>query len=440
MAEPNGWIRLHPLSPLLLAGRYALGAFVILLQFVGEELVGSTQDGEWVVRMVGVILLTGLVALGYAAAAWRVRTYRVTEKLVELKTGIVFRSYRHLPLDRIESVDTAQPLIPRLLGLAEVRIEAVSQKGSELRLRYLSLPEAERLRGELSQRRRGDVIGEQAPAQSTPILRVPPRELIIGYLVLPAAIIVPALAVGGLVAGISSREWVAVIILVMVVATGLAPPALLRIERLWDFRLDDTNDALVINRGLLNLNTQRITTGRIQAVRVDQPLLWRPFKRFRVVVDVAGYRGVGKEEAAAAANLLPIGPEDVVRYLLYRLEVRTDLAALDFHKAPDRAKWRSPMRWRTFQVAWTDTHAVTRSGLLWRRTAVVPHAKVQSARVTQGPWQRHLRLASLHLDTAGGRIKPTAAFRDAREAIDLAQSSCRRVGIGETAQPRAQEP
>jgi putative membrane protein len=80
-------------------------------------------------------------------------------------------------------------------------------------------------------------------------------------------------------------------------------------------------------------------------------------------------------------------------------------------------------------VACTETHVVVRSGLLWRRLAVVPHHRIQSARVTQGPWQRRLRLASLRIDTAGSRIKTAAAHRDEREAVDLAQQSARRARL-----------
>ena len=40
--------------------------------------------------------------------------------------------------------------------------------------------------------------------------------------------------------------------------------------------------------------------------------------------------------------------------------------------------------------AQASAHAVTRRGLLRRRTDIVPHGTVQSLRVTQAPWQRAL--------------------------------------------------
>ena len=193
-----------------------------------------------------------------------------------------------------------------------------------------------------------------------------------------------------------------------------------RLERLWGFQVEDAGDALVLHRGLLNLSTQRIATGRVQALRIDQPPLWRLLRRFRVVVDVAGYRGATGQQAASVATLLPVAPEDVVRHLVGRLEVHSDLAALRFEPPPRSARLRS-LRWRSFGLTWTATHAIVRSGVLWRRTAVVPRQRLQSARATQGPWQRRLGLATLHLDTAGSRVHAAAAHRAVAEAAGLAR-------------------
>ena len=428
MAEPEGWIRLHPLSPVLSAGRLVLGALLVTVQAWADEVFVSAGGSEWILRIGGLLLLGGLVALTYAAVAWRFYLYRLTPDRIELKTGILFRSSRSLPYERIESVDTAQPFIPRVFGLAEVRVEAISKQGSELRLRYLTLADADRLRLELIGRRRSGTSQQPAlDTETTPIVRVPANELVKGYLTIPAlaaaAVSIPVLVVVGIVGGAAQAG--VVVLVGLLSALGFVIPALLRVEHLWDFRIDDAGDALVIHRGLLNLNTQRIVTGRVQALRIDQPLLWRPYKRFRVVVDVAGYRGAKNDAAALSANVLPIAPYEAVRYLLYRLEARVDLSALPFEPVPHRARWRS-LRSRSFRAVWTDTHAVVQSGVLWRRTSVVPHGRLQSARVTQGPWQRRLRLATVRLDTAGSHVKAAALHRDEREAVVLANQSATR--------------
>jgi putative membrane protein len=412
---------------MLLGLVFSLQAWADLL--TDNDAGGLAPELRVVILVVAGLVGGGLLALAYAALAWRFRMYRVTSEMVELRTGIVFRSYRHLPFDRIESVDTAQPLIPRALGLAEVRVEAISKQGNELRLRFLSVEEAERLRLELAFRRRPSATEPEQPSDATAlIVDVQARELVIGYLVIPALTAAVAIVVGVVIAAFVAG-WEGVLSVVLFVVFGslaVVVPAVVRLERLWDFRIEDADQALVVNRGLLNLNTQRIAAGRIQALRIDQPLLWRPWGRYRLVVDVAGYRGVKNEAAAAAAILLPIARLDVVRYVIQRLEVRADLASLSYEPVPRRARWRS-LRWRSFGVAVTDAHVVVRWGVLWRRTAVVSHQRVQSARVTQGPWQRRLQLATVELDTAGSRISVAALHRDARDGVALADDSARRA-------------
>lgn len=49
----------------------------------------------------------------------------------------------------------------------------------------------------------------------------------------------------------------------------------------------------------------------------------------------------------------------------------------------------------------------------------MPYARIQSVRVTQGPAQRRLRLATVHADTAGGS-GAVALDRDVAEAWRLA--------------------
>ncbi|NEC76656.1 PH domain-containing protein, partial [Streptomyces rochei] len=77
----------------------------------------------------------------------------------------------------------------------------------------------------------------------------------------------------------------------------------------------------------------------------------------------------------------------------------------------------------------TDTVFAARYGLLRRSLALVPHAKVQSVRRTQGPWQRALRLADVRVDT-GANKTVTARLRDADEAAELLRAQAERSRTG----------
>jgi putative membrane protein len=69
---------------------------------------------------------------------------------------------------------------------------------------------------------------------------------------------------------------------------------------------------------------------------------------------------------------------------------------------------------------------VTDAGWITRRTAVVPHSKMQSVRVKQGPLQRRLGLANVHVDTPIGPVNAVALHRDASAARPLAEGQAER--------------
>jgi putative membrane protein len=83
-----------------------------------------------------------------------------------------------------------------------------------------------------------------------------------------------------------------------------------------------------------------------------------------------------------------------------------------------------------------DTCVATTSGRLQRITCWVPLEKVQSLRHVQGPVQRRLQLASVHVDTAGRAVHATLRDRDASEAAhafaeltDLARAARRKPAL-----------
>ncbi|MGI8808056.1 MAG: PH domain-containing protein [Acidimicrobiales bacterium] len=419
----SDWRRLHPLSPLLRAGRFVVVAATLLADDVLSRL-------ELAPRLAALVLLAALV-VGAAAGwwAWSATAYRVTADEVELRTGMLFRRHRRLPLARLESVDVARPLVARLFGLAQVRLEAVSDSESEVRLSYLGDATALSLRNELRRRlddteAPSDGPGGAGPVSSRQVIRVPTGELVLACVASRVATVWPvALAITlALLAFAGPFQAIA-----FGVVAGIVPVfiGLVEAERLHGFALSDIGGDLHVSRGLLNELHQRVPIGRIQAVAVVEPLLWRPFHRARLVVDIAGYRGAAREERRRTSVLLPIAPPDVVAEVLARVQPGLALGGPPPTGAPPAARWRAPIRWRTYSVVWGPQQAVLRRGLLCRRTDIVPHVKVQSLRISQGPWQRALGLGTLHLDTAGTEIRARAPHRGQDEAERLAWASRR---------------
>ena len=165
-----------------------------------------------------------------------------------------------------------------------------------------------------------------------------------------------------------------------------------------------------IRRGLLQTISETVPYGRIQAVRQVEPLLWRPFGWCRLEVDVAGstarnQRGEGTSVVRKA--LLPVGSQQDSWHLLARL-----LGAPDPERTPPprRARLKAPLSFHFLAAGHDDAHAVCVTGRINRTTTWVPLEKSQSIRRVQGPLQRPLGLATVHVDVAGKRAR--AEFRD----------------------------
>jgi putative membrane protein len=76
-----------------------------------------------------------------------------------------------------------------------------------------------------------------------------------------------------------------------------------------------------------------------------------------------------------------------------------------------------------------------RHGVLTRNLVLVPYARIQSVRVVRGPVQRLLRLATVHLDTAGGS-GAAAEDRDVLEAWELAAELAARARVARSGRSR----
>ena len=77
---------------------------------------------------------------------------------------------------------------------------------------------------------------------------------------------------------------------------------------------------------------------------------------------------------------------------------------------PGRARLKAPLSFHFLSAGHDSAHAVCVTGRINRATTWVPLEKTQSIRRVQGPLQRPLGLATVHVDVAGKRAR--AEFRD----------------------------
>jgi len=408
------WQRLHPLSPLVRTGRGVMTIVVILLiPTVGSQR-GSLSDDLAHVGVLIVFFVLGVIS-------WLVTRWRVEGGVLRVDSGLIRRTSERFPLSQIQAIDTVRPGLARAFGLAELRIRLASGSGKAGRLAYLSSAEAETLRTRLLALSHG--IGEtpaQAPAPERILVTIPPGPLF-GSILLSGTGMVLELAIAALVAlaVLAPGVAAAAISAGAVSLFGLAIGVFRRFNGDYRLTVSDTPDGLRLRAGLVETSAETIPLARIQAIRMVEPLAWRPFGWCRLDVDVASQKSKGRQdrnEAHAARALLPVGSRAQAASLL----------ATVFPGVPDRrfapparARWKSPLRFRHLSYAVNEHYAVSTSGRLQRVTDWVPLAKVQSVRLLEGPLQRRLRLSSIHLDTAGRRVYAVLRDRDRGEGVEL---------------------
>lgn len=218
----------------------------------------------------------------------------------------------------------------------------------------------------------------------------------------------PGARLGAALSGVSLASLPALIPAVI----GLATAYYQQFSTGFRFTATMTSAGLKLRYGLLETTTQTVPPGRVQAIQIQRPLLWRPFGWARIMVVVAGY-GSGEQRSV----LLPVGTRDdvlaVVAEMFPDLQVADPAALIDegltgvgddgsFTAGPPAARWLDPVVRRRRGGAATPAALLARDGRLTRRLTLVPHERIQSLSIQQGPVQRLAGLATLRLHSPAG--------------------------------------
>ena len=392
---------------------------------------------------------------------WRVFTYRILPGQLVISHGLIKRTRRSIPAERIQDVSIKQGPLARLFGLAEVRVETGGGEAGEGRLDSVNLSEAHRLRRVLrSIRTRGGVAGADEggdeEAAETLLFRMGfPRLLWSGLfqfsLVWIAAIfgllqyLDQALGYGwdrwlemlG-VAGQALQSRLNVMFLLGVAgvafALGLLAGIVRTVLRNFGFRLTHAEARFLYRRGLLTrtevaVAKRQIQLGLVERGAVSGRLGWRAFK---VQTLGGGEEASGRQELApfarpdelapviALAGLPPFEPSRLravsgwhaVSGLIGLVAgpAAAVLAATAFFPVAALLLATLPallavalLRRRCHRYGLAPTSVQVTRGVLTRRDWTIPYGNIQAVTVTRGPLQRRFGVASVRIDTAGGR-------------------------------------
>jgi putative membrane protein len=289
--------RLHPLGLFvsLVAGIPQL-FLPIIAGFFGTQRTGSTHYLPFI------ILAVLVFSVFFRSIGWMRFRYHTGADELRIESGILERTARSIPYDRIQDVSIEQKFLPRLLGLAEVKFETGGGKGDEARLRYVSTDTAEQLR-ELVRARKTEGTPIAVDDQSRPV-EVPPLYAMDIRRLLTLGFFSFSLIIFAVLFGISQKldfllpfdvwdfgSWIGIVkdkgeltldsiswgarifgvvaALAGLVLIGIASGMISTVLKNYGFRLDRSEKGFRRRRGLLSLTDVVMPIHRVQAATIQ---------------------------------------------------------------------------------------------------------------------------------------------------------------------------
>lgn len=504
------WHRMHPLTPLLRGGLALLvvGGLVVANlrdRFTALFLPWLMPDGPrididdlgdsgdpiediivyelslpelWVVAVVGVLVVLGAL-VGLFHLSWRFHAFRITGDDVEVRSGVLFRTQRRAPLDRVQGVNLTRPMVARLVGLAKLEVVGAGADAN-VRLEYLATPAAETVRADILRLASGRRLGTAGDAAATPasrvaalghtvgrgltgliegdepavavpesVVRIPAGRLIASQLLSPPTLWLAAGLIALIVGAAADMPWLLLGFVPAVIGAGVY--TIRAITRSLRYAIAPTDDGVRITFGLLTTVTETVPPGRIHAVEVSQSILWRPAGWWTVRVNRLSGRSGSDDAAQQFTTMLPVGTAADVQAVLglimpevpaeewaqiVRDAIAGTGAAAGFTPSPRRAWILLPLSWRRTGFRLTPDALLLRRGLVWRALTILPLARLQSIGMQQSPLERMLRLATLRGHVVAGPVTTelTGVDRDAAVPAfaQIAAAAVRAAGADRT--------
>lgn len=475
------WHRLHPLTPVLRGGLFLLVVLGIVITNLRDRLIawfvpgmseweqadGDPVDYVWEhdLWLIALLVVLGILLVIFALfwVSWRFHTFRITGDAVEVRSGVLFRTHRRAPLDRVQGVNLTRPMIARLLGAAKLEVVGAGLDAN-VKLEYLSTANAEAVRADILRLASGRQLAElqDAEAHGVPLSRATVDAVSAGITGLiegvdgdadePASVVhIPTgrLITSHLLSG--TTVWLVLLIAAVVVGAVVGTPWVLftiiptilgfgaywfrSITKALRYSIAPTRGGVRITFGLFTTVTEVLPPGRVHAIEVRQPILWRRFGWWAIRINRLSGRSATDTQSLEMSEVLPVGTrDDVDRVLRLLLPGLTDAQAHDLYETgmtgssrregdpftttPRRGRWLRPLSWRRNGLRLLPEALLLRHGVLRRALVVLPLARLQSVRISQGPIDRACDLANLTGHTILGPVSGALGVIDRRDALD----------------------
>ena len=442
--------RLHPAAIVINFGVY----FVATVRSLAAPLIGIFITGrDSSANFMSIMIGGGIAVIGGISLIGPILNYFSTTFFIEgdslvISSGFIWRKRRTIPLARIQNVNIERTIWHRLLKSAKVKVETAAGAKSEGDLTALSVDDANKLQAVLLQRKQ-TTDSDEPETKSEPLYQLSPKQVI-----LAGALGNRAIYIFGSIFAVFQAEgahrffkpilnyierlgpatsilagagiFVGLVILGWLLSIGISA------TRYYGFRIEKHERGILITHGLITQFKSVVPVGRIQDVRIVEPILFRLLGYCEVYADTAG--SFDKKDVASANKICPILPEREASRIGKLLMPEFEFETLKWQQVSKKTivrhaarhffsylvvifiplaiwlKWYSLIfiapiaiySWITGLVSyhyvgysWTNDILAARRGVFRKQATIIPFDRIQHYTINSSYFQRRLGLATV---------------------------------------------
>ncbi|GAA4810774.1 hypothetical protein GCM10011365_13970 [Marinicella pacifica] len=357
--------RLARVSPVFLFIEVAKKSiFPLVVTFLGTS--GGLQDRIFI----GVAVFFSLFSI---IQYWFFHYWLEEDRLV-VKSGILFKSLRQVPYERIQNITTERNILHRLLNVTTLQLESASGQKPEALIRVITTEQARYVHRfiadksshvdrpeENSSSEQGDQATQQTARQQA-LFHMPPKQVFRRGLISLKALLPIGILFSFLFQNDALREQVTVFLTQFIgglhiemwtwqtwvlygglwfvagVFILLAISVAIAFLQFHEFTLHKKGQRLHIKTGLLTNRQATVPIKRIQLIRIIQSPLHKIFGQVSIKMETAG--GVSEDNAMSMHWLAPLIPELEAHDFLKQIQPQMNWSEIEWQAIEPEARKR----------------------------------------------------------------------------------------------------
>lgn len=297
VAEPllaNEGERTHPLG--LLIG--IITGIPQLIFPMAAALFGTRSTGISTPLIIAAVLIISLL---FRSLAWMRFRFHLDDDDIRIEQGLLNRTVRSIPYDRIQDVSIEQPVLAQIFNLGEVKFETGGGEGEDAKLSFVSMARAEALRATIRAHKSSSADVVEA-SETTFVRELPPLFAMDSNRLITLGLYSFSLVIFAVLGGLAQqfdfllpfdfwdfKHWIGVaeesgvsidgismsariigaaFALLALVALGFATGVIRTVLKEYGFRLDRNERGFRRRRGLLTKTDVAMPVNRVQAANV----------------------------------------------------------------------------------------------------------------------------------------------------------------------------